>query len=365
MVYATLEKKNDTISAAIPAIDTLDDDEEHDIELGNAIHHHVDAISSNEDSERTDRTIDTYNWNEGSIRTTIHNNHEEGECSKNEVTATVQAATTSSVKASVCDCEGGIKNDERYGEDLENDDIESQDHEQNEDVSDTVLPSTSLPQINNSAEEKVELDDSAGAGDNPVCCLRVPMRNNSGDKECTESSVNDGSYDKSQEGEEKTHRCVDICCSICLGEYEVGDHVVYSSQMECQHVFHEECIMQWLCKGKKRCPICRNWFVPGISIAEQKEAAVAIALVEEAINDDDEGNDGSSRQQQDIGGDDEGLGVTNRTVDTAISTNAGIVIAIDEAQTSAVKQLALPLRVGFYLSRPSLCLQRATTIQLV
>ena len=69
----------------------------------------------------------------------------------------------------------------------------------------------------------------------------------------------------------ESRRCVDGTCTFCLDEYEVGDQVVWSN-LECQHVFHKECLMQWLSKGKKRCPICRHWFVPGSKIDDQKQS---------------------------------------------------------------------------------------------
>jgi Ring finger domain len=67
-------------------------------------------------------------------------------------------------------------------------------------------------------------------------------------------------------------RCVEASCSICLGAYEPGDKVVWSGLDECKHCFHDECILPWLSKGKKRCPMCRQWFVPGTKIDDQKAA---------------------------------------------------------------------------------------------
>ncbi|OEU17146.1 hypothetical protein FRACYDRAFT_237556 [Fragilariopsis cylindrus CCMP1102] len=66
-------------------------------------------------------------------------------------------------------------------------------------------------------------------------------------------------------------RCVDGTCALCIDEYEEGDMVVWSD-LQCSHAFHKECLMQWLSKGKKRCPICRHWFVPGAKIGDQKIA---------------------------------------------------------------------------------------------
>jgi len=77
-------------------------------------------------------------------------------------------------------------------------------------------------------------------------------------------------------------RNVPIFCAICLSEYDKGDGVCWSSNAECSHVFHEDCILQWLISsGKKRamsqyftkhptdakllenefCPCCRQEFI--------------------------------------------------------------------------------------------------------
>lgn len=61
-------------------------------------------------------------------------------------------------------------------------------------------------------------------------------------------------------------RYVDANCSICLLDYMVGDAVIRSTRRDCSHAFHDECILSWLSQGKKRCPICRNFFVPASKI---------------------------------------------------------------------------------------------------
>ena len=41
-------------------------------------------------------------------------------------------------------------------------------------------------------------------------------------------------------------RAVPIFCAVCLMKYEITDRVCWSSNSECSHMFHEDCILQWL-----------------------------------------------------------------------------------------------------------------------
>jgi Zn-finger nucleic acid-binding protein len=86
-------------------------------------------------------------------------------------------------------------------------------------------------------------------------------------------------------------RRVEASCSICLMDYEVGDSVIRSTRKKCPHAFHAECILQWLSQGKKRCPCCRHFFVPGQAVDDQK--FIVDNGADEAINeesDDDVNN---------------------------------------------------------------------------
>eukprot|EP00934_Nitzschia_sp_Nitz4_P007047 Nitzschia sp. Nitz4//scaffold92_size79448//65072//66043//NITZ4_005401-RA/size79448-augustus-gene-0.34-mRNA-1//-1//CDS//3329560216//7037//frame0 len=62
-------------------------------------------------------------------------------------------------------------------------------------------------------------------------------------------------------------RTVEAECAICCSCYEVGDEVVWS-RMECSHAFHRDCLLPWISKGKKHCPLCRSLFVPDTAIEE-------------------------------------------------------------------------------------------------
>lgn len=78
-------------------------------------------------------------------------------------------------------------------------------------------------------------------------------------------------------------REVPIFCAICLSEYDILDEVCWSSNSKCTHVFHKECVVQWLVALGKRqskmkrfprtlnekhlldhnfeCPCCRQEFI--------------------------------------------------------------------------------------------------------
>eukprot|EP00541_Cyclophora_tenuis_P006572 CAMPEP_0116575608 /NCGR_PEP_ID=MMETSP0397-20121206/20050_1 /TAXON_ID=216820 /ORGANISM="Cyclophora tenuis, Strain ECT3854" /LENGTH=253 /DNA_ID=CAMNT_0004104515 /DNA_START=85 /DNA_END=846 /DNA_ORIENTATION=+ len=67
------------------------------------------------------------------------------------------------------------------------------------------------------------------------------------------------------------HR-VPNCCAVCLGSYDVGDDVVWSTNSQCPHAFHEDCITDWLVKmqGEHLCPCCRRTFIDGIDQKKKK-----------------------------------------------------------------------------------------------
>lgn len=51
-------------------------------------------------------------------------------------------------------------------------------------------------------------------------------------------------------------------CWICLEEYKENDEVVISSNPSCKHMFHKQCILEWLTLWHfDECPCCRQSFV--------------------------------------------------------------------------------------------------------
>jgi hypothetical protein len=45
-------------------------------------------------------------------------------------------------------------------------------------------------------------------------------------------------------------------CSICLETYRPGDTICVSKAAECDHIFHQACVSEWLTKHD-HCPLCR------------------------------------------------------------------------------------------------------------
>ena len=50
-------------------------------------------------------------------------------------------------------------------------------------------------------------------------------------------------------------------CAICMCSYKEHDEIAWSHNKECRHLFHRECIEQWLSANHEDCPICRKDFL--------------------------------------------------------------------------------------------------------
>lgn len=60
-------------------------------------------------------------------------------------------------------------------------------------------------------------------------------------------------------------------CCICLGGYEAGEIVCWSKEDDCDHIFHDECILAWL-KDNDDCPLCRAKLVGHGTGGDEEEA---------------------------------------------------------------------------------------------
>lgn len=48
-----------------------------------------------------------------------------------------------------------------------------------------------------------------------------------------------------------------LLCPICIHDLEVGQNVI-SLASTCQHRFHSQCLVEWLCAHTRDCPYCRT-----------------------------------------------------------------------------------------------------------
>ncbi|KAF2145207.1 uncharacterized protein K452DRAFT_284605 [Aplosporella prunicola CBS 121167] len=71
------------------------------------------------------------------------------------------------------------------------------------------------------------------------------------------------------EGSAEEAECIPISseqrCLVCLSEYEVNEEA--RRLIKCGHLFHRECIDQWLTTGRNSCPLCRG---QGVDEHEQR-----------------------------------------------------------------------------------------------
>mmetsp|Transcript_28609 Transcript_28609/g.52247 ORF Transcript_28609/g.52247 Transcript_28609/m.52247 type:complete len:179 (-) Transcript_28609:1025-1561(-) len=59
-------------------------------------------------------------------------------------------------------------------------------------------------------------------------------------------------------------------CVICFSDYEEGDHVCWSRNTMCHHVFHRECVAEWLLRHDE-CPCCRLNYLSTCSLENSDE----------------------------------------------------------------------------------------------
>jgi Ring finger domain len=137
---------------------------------------------------------------------------------------------------------------------------------------------------------------------------RRPGENKMRDCECSESTASDADDDDEdlmiqfttdEEATDGAQLCASATCSICLHHYRPGDSIVWSAVPGCRHVYHVDCMLLWAATGKKRCPVCRKYFLPSkrrvaAAVAVQAAAAAASHSSSSMIRDASTSSSGSS-----------------------------------------------------------------------
>jgi hypothetical protein len=50
-------------------------------------------------------------------------------------------------------------------------------------------------------------------------------------------------------------------CAICLSQFKTQQLVCESNNSSCKHIFHKDCIVDWLMKDNGSCPMCREVYL--------------------------------------------------------------------------------------------------------
>jgi hypothetical protein len=103
-------------------------------------------------------------------------------------------------------------------------------------------------------------DDCEDGNTPPACEAVEPPRpaaaaapiNSSSFASCTMGSDDCESLDDAEETAE---------CAICLSAFEPQQLVCESNNSLCRHVFHKDCMVDWLMKGHDECPMCREVYL--------------------------------------------------------------------------------------------------------
>jgi hypothetical protein len=95
------------------------------------------------------------------------------------------------------------------------------------------------------------------------------------------------------------HNVREGCCEICLTDFNEDSPetvVVASPNPSCCHVFHQECVLEWL-ERKPTCPCCRALYLSNVENDEEATNNGDNAVVNNAVvnlEDSDDGDDNDS-----------------------------------------------------------------------
>ena len=108
------------------------------------------------------------------------------------------------------------------------------------------------------SERGVQVDDDDATSSREIFSETASTTDlEAGDSSRTESHGDEDEIGDIDELEDEDSRDI---CAICLAKYDHDDVISWSNNKQCSHVFHRECIAQWLEK-KEECPVCRRFFL--------------------------------------------------------------------------------------------------------
>mmetsp|Transcript_10983 Transcript_10983/g.26571 ORF Transcript_10983/g.26571 Transcript_10983/m.26571 type:complete len:281 (-) Transcript_10983:230-1072(-) len=82
-------------------------------------------------------------------------------------------------------------------------------------------------------------------------------KNNNPSPTFFESSSMQTNTSRSRKGEGVAAEEDEDCCCICLEGYAKGEVICTPKQGDCNHIFHKECLFEWIKQNHDCCPLCR------------------------------------------------------------------------------------------------------------
>ena len=147
----------------------------------------------------------------------------------------------------------------------------------------TIIDATTENQVDNTIPPSLyEVDDPYLDDDdeNPYSALCIPCH----DQTAASTPTQIDTLPQSQSTQWNESRLVPPTCAICLIHYEPGCYVTWSSNKECIHAFHRDCILMWLLKKEEPiCPCCRQEFVGGFGSVREVESMRSDSVLEAAF----------------------------------------------------------------------------------
>jgi hypothetical protein len=105
-------------------------------------------------------------------------------------------------------------------------------------------------------------DDGGDEGDTPLSEETVealeppePPPINSSPASCAMGSDDRDSVAGGDEEEEMAG------CAICLRHFKLQQLICESNNPSCRHIFHKDCMVNWLMKNHDNCPMCREVYL--------------------------------------------------------------------------------------------------------
>ena len=119
-------------------------------------------------------------------------------------------------------------------------------------------------------------------------------------------------------------------CPICLDNFEVGDVVMWSRHGSCSHVFHEDCLLQWLLEQRENeCPTCRACFIADMDADSTSSSTDTADTSDNSIIEIDETESNLDERISDI---EEGSNTIGGNDTSSVSTRENCDSHLDEMQ---------------------------------